>query len=254
MHFASLLQSLHHKRGIPVNDHKCVNRSYIVLQTIALFVGMGHVSQAQIKTESSVATWPSVGQNLANTRFQSQETTINSSNANTLKVKWSFTTGGDVSATPTVSNNVIYAPDWAGNLFAISAATGQQIWKHEISEYNGQPGSISRVSPLVLSNEIIIGDNMGSPVEHIDGANIVAINPLTGTLKWITQVDSHPSAVITGSPVAFNNVVYVGVASLEELLASVPGFPCCTFRGSVVALDAGTGKKLWQTFTVRAER
>jgi polyvinyl alcohol dehydrogenase (cytochrome) len=91
---------------------------------------------------------------------------------------------------------------------------------------------------------------MGSPVKHGDGANIIAIHPGTGTLKWITQVDRHPAAIITGSPVAFNNVIYVGVASYEEDLSSVPGYPCCSFRGSVVALDQATGKKLWQTFTV----
>ena len=46
-----------------------------------------------------------------------------------------------------------------------------------------------------------------------------------------------------------NGVLYVGVASSEEAAAAF-GLPCCTFRGSVVALDAKTGQKLWQTFMV----
>jgi len=57
-----------------------------------------------------------------------------------------------------------------------------------------------------------------------------------------------PSAIITGSPVVFDGVVYVGLSSIEETLATNPAYPCCTFRGSVVALDARSGAMLWQTF------
>jgi polyvinyl alcohol dehydrogenase (cytochrome) len=194
--------------------------------------------------------WQSAGQNLANTREQPNETTINSLNVNKLKVKWSFTTGGDVSATPTVSRNVVYVPDWAGNLFAIDALTGQKIWQHQISEYNHRTGSISRVSPLVLDKEVVIGDNVTTFETVHSGANIMALDSSTGNVKWITEVDKHPAAVITGSPVAFENVIYVGISSNEEGLATIQSYKCCTFRGSIVALDAGTGHVIWQTYTV----
>jgi polyvinyl alcohol dehydrogenase (cytochrome) len=48
--------------------------------------------------------------------------------------------------------------------------------------------------------------------------------------------------------VVVGNVVYQGVSSNEEFLAVDPNYPCCTFRGSVVALDAHTGKILWKTY------
>lgn len=82
------------------------------------------------------------------------------------------------------------------------------------------------------------------------GANIIAINRQTGALHWITQVDKHPAAVITGAPVVTGTTVVVGVSSNEEGLADQAGYPYCTFRDSVVALDADAGKVLWQTFTV----
>ena len=44
--------------------------------------------------------------------------------------------------------------------------------------------------------------------------------------------------------------LYVPVSSLEELLAADPEYPCCTFRGSVAALDAATGEPIWQSFTI----
>jgi polyvinyl alcohol dehydrogenase (cytochrome) len=46
------------------------------------------------------------------------------------------------------------------------------------------------------------------------------------------------------------NVVYVPVSSFEEVLAASPQYACCTFRGSVVALDAASGDLLWKTYTI----
>jgi polyvinyl alcohol dehydrogenase (cytochrome) len=87
-----------------------------------------------------------------------------------------------------------------------------------------------------------------------NGASVIAVDRRNGALRWITRVDNHPTAQITGSPVVFGDVVYVGVASQEEAFALSPFFgvayPCCTFRGSVVALDANSGKLLWKTYTL----
>jgi len=51
-----------------------------------------------------------------------------------------FTTGGDVSATPTVDGDAVYFPDWAGNLFAVKKDSGRLIWSHKISDYDGVDG------------------------------------------------------------------------------------------------------------------
>ncbi|HSL02332.1 MAG TPA: PQQ-binding-like beta-propeller repeat protein, partial [Nitrospiraceae bacterium] len=108
---------------------------------------------------------------------------------------------------------------------------------------------MSRVSPAIFEDELIFGDNVKSAVEH-DGAHVMAVDRNSGKLLWITQVDAHPAAIITGSPVFSGTVVYVGVSSNEEALATNPSYKCCTFRGSVVALNAITGAILWKTFVV----
>ena len=46
--------------------------------------------------------------------------------------------------------------------------------------------------------------------------------------------------------------LYVGVASGEEAAGAAPGYECCRFRGSLVALDAATGAIVWKTYTVDA--
>jgi polyvinyl alcohol dehydrogenase (cytochrome) len=168
-------------------------------------------------------------------------------------VKWVFTTGGDVSATPTVSGDAVYFPDWAGNLFAVNRDTGRLIWSHRICDYDGSSGALTRTSPAIHGSDIIVGDIEVRNELH-NGTSVMAIDRNTGTLHWIARVDSHPTAWITGSPVVFRDVVYVGVASQEEAFAIAPFFgvpySCCTFRGSVVALDARSGKLLWKTYTV----
>ncbi len=197
--------------------------------------------------ESQSGQWRVAGQDLDNSRSQPKEHSINPANVNGLRQKWVFTTDGDVSATPTVSGDAVYFPDWGGNLFAIENKSGRLIWSHQISEYNGVPGSTSRVSPALDGDQVIIGDILSSNQVH-NGANVISVDRKTGKRRWITQVDSHPAAIITGSPVVFDGVVYVGVSSSEEALATNPAYPCCTFRGSVVALDAKTGELLWQTY------
>src|ERR1700675_4110967 len=197
--------------------------------------------------ESRSGQWRTAGQNPNNTRSQAAEHSISSANVKDLNPKWVFTTGGDVSATPTVDGDAVYFPDWAGNLFAVKKDTGRLIWSHKISEYDGVNGSVSRVSPAVDGNQVIIGDIPNSRQAH-NGANVISVDRQTGAIQWMTQVDTHPAAIITGSPVVFDGIVYIGVSSSEEGLATNPAYPCCSFRGSVVALDAKTGAIVWKTF------
>ncbi len=58
-------------------------------------------------------------------------------------------------------------------------------------------------------------------------------------------------AKITGAPTLYEDRLYVPVSSQEERTAGWSTvYPCCTFRGSVVALDAANGKTIWKTYPV----
>jgi polyvinyl alcohol dehydrogenase (cytochrome) len=200
-------------------------------------------------SSTATNTWPVAGHDLSNSRNQPNESRIGRNNAGSLTTKWTFRTVGDVSATPTVGTNAVYVPDWAGNLYALNISTGQAIWTAKISQYDGQMNAFSRVSPAIHSADLIVGDIGNSSQPH-DGARIIAINAQSGALHWVTQVETNPAAIITGSPVVVGDMIVVGVSSNEESLADQPGYICCTFRGSLVALDANTGKIMWQTYTV----
>lgn len=197
------------------------------------------------------STWVSAGHDIQNTRYQNAESKIDPSNVANLAVKWQFTTGGDVSATAAVDGSTVYVPDWAGNLYAIDQKTGSEVWSHKVGDYTGITGDFSTTTPVVYNSYLIFGDQGG---RFGGDAWLIAVSKQTGALAWKTQVESVGWPVITQSAVvdASGNTarVYVGVASVEDQLAADPGYTCCSFRGSMLALDADTGQILWKTYTV----
>src|SRR5579863_589185 len=194
-------------------------------------------------------SWPVAGQNVSDTHDQPDETAISAGNAGQLTTKWSLTTAGDVTATPTVTGGVVYFPDMGGMLWAVNAGTGQVIWSNPLSAYTGIAGDVSRTSPAIAGSELIAGDGWDHNTLTA-GAHVFAVDRTTGKLLWLDSVDSNPTSIITGSPVVSNGVAYVGISSKEEDLASQPGYKCCTFRGAVVALNVTTGKMLWKAYMV----
>ena len=52
--------------------------------------------------------WPMFGQNIGNTASNASD--ISAKNVNKLRQKWTFTTGGDISARAAVVNGVAYFP------------------------------------------------------------------------------------------------------------------------------------------------
>lgn len=189
--------------------------------------------------------WSSAGGDRANTRYQKTESEISPATVADLTVNWVLTTGGDVSATPAVDGQHVYVPDWAGNLYAVDRKTGAVEWSRTIASYTGIPGDKARATPAIDNDVLVIG-NQG-PLGG--GGRVLGIDKQTGDLLWSTQVESHPAAIITQSATVFAGVAYVGVSSLEELLSAVvPGYTCCSFRGSMAALDVETGALLWKTY------
>lgn len=187
--------------------------------------------------------WPMFGQNYANTALAPTEAAISVHNVSTLMAKWVLTTNGDISARAAVVGGYAYVPDWAGYFYKVNASTGAVVWQKRLStDYGLASGTVSRTSPAVQGSTVYIGTQTG--------AYILAINTTDGSLQWKTRLDGHQLAIDTASPVVYNGVLYVGVASTEEGAAVNPSYPCCTFRGSAVALNATTGTILWKTYTV----
>jgi polyvinyl alcohol dehydrogenase (cytochrome) len=206
------------------------------------------ISASVVTAGEGSSLWPMGGQNPHNTRSAPTEHRIGVHNVSQLTTKWVFTASGDVSATPAVDRNALYFPDWGGTLYKVDATTGQQIWARAIPSYTGiasangflQP--VSRTSPALHGNKVLLGSHRG--------AYVLAVNKHNGILLWKTQADPHPSAILTQAPVVFGHRLYIGVSSQEEWFAADPTYECCSFRGSVLALDVNSGRIVWRTYVV----
>src|SRR5690349_1362273 len=148
---------------MPIKNHNWFFPMTALISALLLVVPLS----AQIQSDASRSgQWRIAGQNLNNTWSQPAEHSISPANVQGLKPKWVFTTGGDVSATPTVDGAAVYFPDWGGNLFAVEKDSGRLIWSRKISDYDGVDGAVSRVSPAVHGDQVIIGDILSSNQVH----------------------------------------------------------------------------------------
>jgi polyvinyl alcohol dehydrogenase (cytochrome) len=192
--------------------------------------------------------WNGWGNDNSNTRFQAAAAArLTASDVPRLKLKWAFgfPTGETTSSQPTVVSGRVFVGSDNGYIYSLDAATGCVYWSFE-------GGSIVRGSLTVgaVSGQ---GDARYA-VFYGDGhANIFAVNAQDGRLLWKTKVDSHVVARITAGTRHFNGKLFVPVSSSEEFSSGTPDYPCCTSRGSLVALDANTGKIAWKTWVVPGE-
>jgi len=132
--------------------------------------------------------------------------------------------------------------DAEGDLFALDAQTGCIHWTIEVE------GGIR--------SAITIGMRAGGGLAAYFGdqsANMYAVDAESGKILWKVKVDDYSRAAITGGPQLYAGRLYVPVSSREESQAGDPTYPCCRFRGSVAALDAATGKRIWKTYTIPEE-
>src|SRR4051812_34175613 len=192
--------------------------------------------------------WNGWSPDLANTRFQPASVArLTPAQVPKLKLKWAFgfPAGVSANAQPTVVSGRVFVGSDNGYVYSIDAKTGCVYWSFEA-------GSIIR-------NAITVGAVQGNGDAKYaafvgDGhANVYAIDAQNGKLLWKTKVDPHFVARITAGTRYYDGKLIVPVSSSEEFSSGNPGYSCCTSRGSVVALDASTGKQIWKAWVVPDE-
>jgi polyvinyl alcohol dehydrogenase (cytochrome) len=194
------------------------------------------------------ATWNGWGADLSNTRFQSaQAAGLTAAQVPNLKLKWAFgfPKGETSSSQPAIAAGRVFVGSDNGFIYSLDAATGCVYWSFE-------SGSIVRGS---LTVGPVTGQ--GAPRYAVffgDGhANVYGVNAQDGKLLWKTNVDPHVVARITAGTRFYNGKLIVPVSSSEEFSGGSIGYPCCTSRGSVVALDANSGKQLWKAWVIEGD-
>jgi len=193
---------------------------------------------------SARENWNGWGVDALNSRYQ-KNTSIGPENISKLKLKWAFGVPDASTAygQPTIVGGRLFIGSGDGKIYALDAKSGCTIWVYQ--------------AETTVRTAIVVGPaaSAGKFLAYFaDGeANLYAVDADAGTLVWKTKVDSHPTARITGAPTLYQGSLYVGTAGNEELTGGDPNYPCCTFRGSVNAIDALTGKPIWKGYTIAEE-
>ena len=186
----------------------------------------------------SGAQWNGWGADLDNSRFQTAAAAgLTADQIPRLKLKWAFGYPDAYSAfaQPVVAGGRVFVGSALGMVYALDSASGCTYWSFDAGS------GVRTAITIGPGNVAYFGDLR---------ANAYALDAVTGKLLWKTTVEDHPLARITGSPSLYQGKLYVPVASRSEWLAADSHYECCTFRGSLVALDAKTGKQLWKTYTI----
>ena len=176
--------------------------------------------------------WAVYGHDLSNTRLNPTETKVNRKTVARLAPKWSKDGITGVSGTPTVAGGRAYFGDWTGTVWAVDAKTGKDIWSTKIG--SGGFG-------FVVGAPAVDGDAVYISV----AGTLYRLDRKTGAVQWTAVANEHELAQINASPVVVDGLVLQGVASAEVAIPRAE----YTFRGSIGAYDAKTGKEMWRFYT-----
>jgi polyvinyl alcohol dehydrogenase (cytochrome) len=226
------------------------------------------------------AQWNGWGRDVENTRYQ-PEPAVRASDVPKLALKWAFGfQGSAVAGQPTVVDGRLFVLSAAGRVYSLDAKTGCTYWTFDASAGTrtaisiGELGQSRRAAAPPPTRKAGSSKNSKNSknskrqftLAHLDvlkapsaaffgddtGA-VYALDAQRGTLLWKTQVETHSLARIVGAPTLYHDRLYVVVSSSEQDAAGDPAYACCTFRGSVAALDMVTGRLLWKTYVIPEE-
>jgi polyvinyl alcohol dehydrogenase (cytochrome) len=198
---------------------------------------------APLTVSAGQLQWNGWGASPTQQRFQPAERArLGADAVPKLTLKWAFGFPGAQAAygQPSVAGNRLFVGSSDGTVYALGADTGCLHWTFKAGT---QVRTAISIGMAGNAPAIFFGDQQ---------ANAYAVDATTGALLWKVHVDDHPAARITGAPTLANGRLYVPTSSSEEGLAANPMYPCCTFRGSLSALDATTGAVIWKSFTIAA--
>lgn len=197
----------------------------------------GRVDTARVLDATTTGTnWLVNGENFGSWHF-SPNTQISSKNVRQLGLAWSLDldSPSGFATEPLEVDGIIYASGTPDRVFAIEAATGRILWRYtpKIDFSHSLTSSYtSRVNRgvAVWEGRVFIGSG---------DCRMTALDAATGKMLWQTLVCDPVQTGITGSPAVGGGRVFIGYHGSDT-----------GTRGSVVALDARTGKIEWRFWNV----
>ena len=162
---------------------------------------------------------------------------INRGNIGKLVPVWAFETGvvdGGLQCTPIVVDGVMYITSAWNRVFAINAATGEEIWHYFHPKPESFPATYGTWNRGVAVGHGLVF--MGTIDNYL-----VALDSKTGREVWKVEIEDagQCGCDITGAPLVVKDKVIVGVTGGDS-----------AHRGYLNAFDAKTGRHAWRFWTI----
>lgn len=209
--------------------HKPLVLAILLALALALLAGCGGGGSSSSGGDAEFTGSGYPGSDVANTRFAKGP--IDRASAPSLKVAWALpssaeSTYGAYSSTPIVAGGVIYIQDLASNVQAISLADGSVLWTKKYEELDQGPNGV------VVQEGKVFG---ATP------SIAFALDQKTGKELWsVKLVRNSVSEAIDMAPGYHDGLVYVSTVPTNANSEYPAGGV-----GTLWALDAKTGKKVW---------
>ena len=225
-------------------------------EAVAAFLGRGRpVSSETARKQCDDSPWSDPfagprwngwGADVANTRFQPGPSAgLDADSVPKLRLRWAFglRDSDSVRGQPAVAGGRVFLGARNGRVYALEAKSGCTVWEFSA---RSEVRTAVTLAPVGADGRaaLIFGDTK---------AHLYALDAETGRQLWRTKLDEHRAATLTGSPTVYEGRVYVAMSSYEEFTAMFPKYSCCTFRGSVSAVDAVSGERIWKTYMIPEE-
>ncbi len=166
----------------------------------------------------------------------SEQAGINPSNVASLKLKWAFAfpDATQVRCKPALIENWLIAGSQFGDVYAINVQTGKPGWHF--------------TADAPIRGAIAVTKNADAITAYFAdyNTNVYAVDVNTGKLLWKTRTGYHQQSAVTGSVAVYNDTLFVPITSAEVISAKNPAYECCTSSGGLVAVNASSGKIIWQ--------
>jgi len=187
--------------------------------------------------------WQGWSIDVTNRRFQpAAGAGLDAAGVKSLKLQWAFGYPAAITAygQPSLAGGAVFVGSDSGTVYALDARTGCTWWTFHA-------GATVRTA-ISLGP---YGKDRHAAYFGDGHSTVYAVDAQSGALLWKKRVEEHALTGITGTPKLYQGRLYVPVsAGVEEFAATNPKYACCTARGSVVALDAETGRQIWKTYTI----
>jgi len=188
-------------------------------------------SAATASTSPEAGDWPSYNKTLTSNRF-SGLSQINRDNAGKLKVLCTYDTGqytGFTTALLEVNGALIFVTEY--DLFSIDPATCKENWRTHEDYTPATPQDVNR-GAAYLDGMLFRGTQ---------DARVLAYDFKTGKRIWQTTIGDYlKGESAPAAPIAWNGLVFIGNAG-----GDIKGV-----KGRMYALDAKTGKIVWEFYLV----